>query len=106
VVAQAGHETIDVAPYQDKRDLFCDGLQSIGYNAPKPAGAFYIFPQTPIPDDLAFIRLLLNEGILAVPGAGFGRPGYIRLTLTVPRDTIARSLPAFARAFAAARAIA
>ena len=103
VVAQAGQETIDVAPYQDKRYLFCEGLQRIGYHAPKPAGAFYIFPQTPIPDDLAFIRILLNEGILAVPGAGFDRPGYMRLTLTVPRDTIERSLPAFARAFAAAR---
>jgi aspartate/methionine/tyrosine aminotransferase len=47
-------------------------------------------------------RLLLNEGILAVPGSGFDRPGYMRLTLTVPRDTIERSLPALARAFLAA----
>jgi hypothetical protein len=29
---------------------------------------------------------------------GFGRSGYVRLTITVPLDTIERSLPAFARA--------
>jgi len=37
-------------------------------------------------------------GVLAVPGTGFGRPGYVRLTLTVPEDCIVRSLPSFAKA--------
>jgi aspartate aminotransferase len=98
VVEVAGEATVSVAAYQDKRDLFCEALQRMGYVAPKPAGAFYIFPKTPIPDDMAFIRVLLNEGILAVPGSGFGRGGYIRLSLTVARDTIERSLPGFERA--------
>ena len=35
---------------------------------------------------------------LAVPGVGFGRGGYVRLSLTVPMDTIERSLPGFERA--------
>jgi aspartate aminotransferase len=97
-------ETIDVQPdigsYQERRDLMCDGLSRIGYDAPKPEGTFYVFPKTPIPDDVAFVRLLAGEGVLAVPGAGFGRRGYIRLSLTVPRSTIERSLPAFERALA------
>jgi len=54
--------------------------------------------KTPIPDDIAFVRLLAAEGVLAVPGTGFGRRGYIRLSLTVPRDIIVRSMPGFARA--------
>ncbi|MGA2326029.1 MAG: aminotransferase class I/II-fold pyridoxal phosphate-dependent enzyme [Bryobacteraceae bacterium] len=103
VVAEAGEATVSVEAYQAKRDLLCEALERMGYEAPKPAGTFYIFPKTPIPDDKAFIRLLLREGILAVPGAGFGRRGYMRLSLTVPRETIERSLAGFERALQAAR---
>jgi aspartate aminotransferase len=70
----------------------------MGYDAPRPQGAFYVFPKTPIPDDIAFIGLLQQEGILAVPGTGFGRSGYMRLSLTIPSGTIERSLPGFERA--------
>ena len=74
VVGAVPEATVDVAHYQAKRDLLCDALQSMGYDAPRPQGAFYVFPRTPIPDDIAFIGLLQQEGILAVPGTGFGRP--------------------------------
>jgi len=100
VSAEAPGESTDMAVYQEKRDLMCGGLAKIGYEVSKPQGAFYIFLKTPISDDLEFVRLLQAEGVLAVPGRGFGRSGYIRLSLTVPKDTIARSLPAFARALA------
>jgi aspartate aminotransferase len=98
VVAHAPDAAIDVAPYQARRDLLCDALTSMGYHAPRPQGTFYVFPKTPIPDDVAFIRILQSEGILAVPGAGFGRAGYMRLSLTIPLDSIERSLPGFERA--------
>jgi aspartate aminotransferase len=98
VVEEAPEEITDLAAYQGKRDLMCNGLADLGYEVRKPQGAFYIFLKTPIPDDLAFSRVLQNEGVLAVPGSGFGRGGYVRLSLTVPRDTIERSLPAFGRA--------
>jgi aspartate aminotransferase len=103
VVAQAGESVVDVNIYQDKRDLLCGGLTRMGYELIGPAGAFYVFPKTPVADDVAFIGTLLAEGILAVPGSGFGRPGYMRLSLTVPRATIEASLPAFERALKAAR---
>jgi aspartate aminotransferase len=45
-----------------------------------------------------FIRLLQAEGILAVPGIGFGRAGYMRLALTIERRDMERSLPGFNRA--------
>jgi aspartate aminotransferase len=102
VIARAPEATVDVSLYQDKRDLLCDALARMGYEVAKPAGAFYAFPRTPIADDVAFIRVLLKEGILAVPGSGFGRAGYIRLSLTVARETIQASLPGFERALAAA----
>ncbi len=100
VSAEAPDESTDMAVYQDKRDVLCDGLARVGYTVRKPQGAFYVFMKTPIPDDLAFVRVLQEEGVLAVPGGGFGRGGYLRLSLTVPRETIVRSLPAFARALA------
>ena len=94
---------MDVRPYQEKRDLLCDALAAMGYDAPRPQGSFYVFPKTPIADDVAFIRILQREGILAVPGAGFGRAGYMRLSLTIAKERIERSLPAFQRAIQAVR---
>ncbi len=99
VVAEVGGETIDIGPYQDKRDLFYEGLQSIGYEVVRPGGAFYLFPKTPIEDDVAFTGMLKEEGVLTVPGSGFGRKGYLRVTLTVPRETIERSMGGFEAAF-------
>jgi len=104
VVAEVGDQVIDVAPYREKRDLMYEGLTRIGYQCVKPQGAFYVFPRTPIDDDVAFVRLLADEGVLTVPGSGFGMPGHIRISLTVERDTVVRALPGFARAFHKARA--
>jgi aspartate aminotransferase len=99
VVAEVGDLVIDVAPYREKRDLMYAGLTRIGYRCVKPQGAFYVFPRTPIDDDVAFVRLLADEGVLTVPGSGFGMPGHIRISLTVDRDTVVRALPGFERAF-------
>jgi aspartate aminotransferase len=100
---QAPEATVDVAQYERKRNLLCDALSAMGYDAPRPQGSFYCFPKTPIPDDLAFLRVLQDEGILTVPGAGFGRGGYLRLSLTIRQDELERSLPGFERALARVR---
>jgi aspartate aminotransferase len=103
VAAEVPDATVDVAAYERKRNLLCDALTAMGYEAPRPQGSYYCFPKTPIPDDMAFVRLLLAEGILAVPGAGFGRGGHMRLSLTIPRESMERSLPGFQRALEKAR---
>ncbi|MGE5645585.1 MAG: pyridoxal phosphate-dependent aminotransferase [Acidobacteriota bacterium] len=103
VVAESPEETVDVGLYEAKRDLLCGALARMGYELTKPAGAFYVFPKTPVADDVAFIRALVEEGILAVPGSGFGRRGHMRLSLTVPMRMIEASLPGFERALAATR---
>jgi aspartate aminotransferase len=103
VVADVGDQVIDVRPYREKRDLMYEGLTRIGYQCVKPQGAFYVFPRTPIDDDVAFVRMLAEEGVLTVPGSGFGAPGHIRISLTVERETVVRALPGFERAFRAAR---
>jgi aspartate aminotransferase len=99
VVAEVGDQVIDVSPYREKRDLMYEGLTRIGYQCVKPQGAFYVFPSTPMPDDVAFVSMLAEEGVLTVPGSGFGMPGHIRISLTVERETVIRALPGFERAF-------
>jgi aspartate aminotransferase len=103
VVAQVPDATVDVSQYQAKRDLLCDALKAMGYDAPRPQGSYYMFPKTPIPDDVAFIGLLREEGVLAVPGVGFGRGGHMRLSLTLPMSHIERSFAGFERAMRKAR---
>ena len=98
VMAEAADACVDVTAYQRKRDVLCDGLARAGYEARKPEGGYYVFLRSPIADDVAFVGHLLKQGVLAVPGTGFGRSGYVRLSLTVPMDTIERALPGFERA--------
>jgi aspartate aminotransferase len=90
--------TVDVAIYRRRRDLLCAGLSEAGYEFNFPEGAFYLFPKSPIPDDMEFINRLKDELILAVPGTGFGAPGYFRLSYAVPDATIRGSFAGFKRA--------
>lgn len=97
VVAQAQGMHVDVREYQRKRDLFVEGLRSSGYEIEKPAGAFYLFPRCPIPDDVAFVQELQKELILVVPGSGFGGPGHFRIAYCTDDAVIEKSLPGFKR---------
>ncbi len=96
-VAALLNESVDVSLYERKRDLLCDGLASLGYEVAKPQGAFYLFPKTPIEDDIAFVAKLREENILVVPGSGFGGPGHMRIAYCVADDVIERSMPGFER---------
>jgi aspartate aminotransferase len=90
--------SVDVGLYQRRRDLFVQGLRSLGYRVEEPAGAFYLFPESPLADDGVFVDILKEEKILAVPGRGFAGPGYFRLCFCTPEEVIERALPGFARA--------
>ena len=93
---------VDVSLYRKRRDLFVRGLEDIGYRLTAPGGAFYLFPQSPLADDAAFVEILKEENILAVPGRGFAGPGHFRLCFCAPEAVIEKSLPGFARAWARA----
>jgi aspartate aminotransferase len=90
-------QTVDIGLYRRKRDLFCQGLARAGYRFNIPEGAFYLFPRTPIPDDVAFVQALQEEKILTVPGTGFGAPGHFRIAYCVADEVIERSLAGFER---------
>ena len=95
LIARLQGVTVDINIYQKKRDHLYQGLVDAGFKVAKPQGAFYLFPHSPLPDDVEFVRELQHYKILAVPGSGFSGPGHFRLSYCVDDDTIERSLPLF-----------
>jgi aspartate aminotransferase len=95
LVGRFQKNSVDVLDYQKKRDTLYNILIDAGLSVVKPMGAFYIFPKSPIPDDIAFVRELQKHRVLAVPGVGFGTPGHFRLAYCIPMDVIERSRKSF-----------
>lgn len=105
IMAAALGSEVDASIYARRRDAMARVLSEAGIEFAMPKGAFYFFPKAPGGlGDKAFVDLLMAENVLAVPGSGFGYPGYFRLTFCIDQDTIERSGPAIARAAAKARA--
>ncbi len=97
VIAEIQGVNVDMTPYEKNRQLIVDGLTEAGYEFTAPKGAFYLFPKSPIEDDVAFVAELQKELILVVPGSGFAGPGHFRISFCVDEKTIKGSLPGFAR---------
>ena len=73
----------------------CDELEKLGYEFEKPQGAFYLFPKSPIEDDVKFTNLLKDNKVLVVPGSGFGKKGYFRTSFCVDWSSIEGSIVGF-----------
>jgi aspartate aminotransferase len=99
VVGQLQGVSVDIGIYKRRRDMFCEGLHAAGYEFDVPEGAFYLFPKSPIEDDIKFAGILQEYNILAVPGTAFGGPGHFRLSYAVPDKTITGSFDGFKKAF-------
>jgi aspartate aminotransferase len=84
---------VDVAPYQRNRDVLWEAMTQAGFTVYKPEGAFYLFPRSPIEDDVAFCRELQEHLVLVVPGSGFGLAGYFRMAYCVAPRTVDCALP-------------
>ena len=90
--------TVDVGLYERKRNFLYSKLTDMGYSVVRPQGAFYMFPKAPIDDDVEFVDKLKEERVLAVPGTGFGLPGYFRLSYCLKDETIEGALPGLSKA--------
>ena len=95
VVARCIDEPSDISAYVENGKLLYDGLIAAGFSCVKPQGAFYLFPKCLEADDAAFCERAKKYGLLLVPGADFGCPGYFRAAYCIKKDTIRRSLPLF-----------
>ncbi len=99
IVSKMQAVTVDIRQYQAKRDFMYESLTEIGYDVVKPQGAFYMFPKSPISDDVEFAARLQERNVLVVPGMGFGMPGHFRISFCVTDETLAGSIPGFRAAF-------
>ncbi|MCX5644941.1 MAG: pyridoxal phosphate-dependent aminotransferase [Phycisphaerae bacterium] len=122
--------TVDVGIYKRRRDAMAGILRDAGIEFVLPQGAFYFFPKVPgkvrspddarvegVPpsnrgpdardtvDDVQFCQLLADELVLAVPGRGFGLPGYFRLTYCMDEAIIRRAAQGFQKAADRARTL-
>jgi len=95
VVSHLQSVTVLVTEYQRKRDFLHNHLNEMGYSVMKPQGAFYMFPKSPLEDDVALVRELQSWRVLTVPGSGFGTPGYFRISYCVDDRTLEGSLSGF-----------
>ena len=89
---------VDLNIYRERRDSMARVLDNAGIEYFMPKGAFYFFPKSPTADEQLFIDALLSERVLAVPGRGFGAPGYFRTAFCVDKSIIERSAEGFKKA--------
>jgi aspartate aminotransferase len=94
-------QNVDLGVYAARRAAMAATLKNAGYEFFLPKGAFYFFPPAPGGDDVAFVKRLAEELVLAVPGSGFGLPGFFRLAFCVGEEEIRRAGPGLQRARAA-----
>ena len=97
VVAKAINASVDSNIYKERCDVLYNHLISLGFECQKPDGAFYLFVKSPVEDELEFVATAQKYNVLVVPGRGFGRAGYFRMSFCGNMDTIKRSLPAFTK---------
>jgi aspartate aminotransferase len=95
VAGKFQRSSVDIGNYEQKRNALYEALVEAGFDVVKPKGAFYMFPKSPDPDDIRFVKRLLEHKVLAVPGIGFGKSGYIRLAYCVEMETIEKARPHF-----------
>ena len=86
---------VAVEVYKKRRDMLYDIITGAGFKCLKPQGAFYLFPQSPVEDDVQFCSNALKYNLIIVPGTGFGCKGYFRLAYCVGEKTIINSRKAF-----------
>ncbi|MBR0104222.1 MAG: aminotransferase class I/II-fold pyridoxal phosphate-dependent enzyme, partial [Firmicutes bacterium] len=79
--------------YEERRNAFCGGMRSIGWNVPDTEGTMFVW--APIPpkfkSSFEFCDALMEKtGVIGTPGAAFGSlgEGYIRFALVKPVEEI------------------
>ncbi|WP_291322911.1 pyridoxal phosphate-dependent aminotransferase [Desulfonatronospira sp.] len=100
LLQKALHVTVDTEIYASRRRAMAEIMDKAGLEFSLPRGGFYFFPKAPGGDDQKFVRELFEENILAVPGSGFGYPGFVRFSFCVSEEVIRRAEPGLVRAVA------
>lgn len=104
LILQCMDSEVDLNIYRRRRDKMAKVLKDAGLEFTMPRGAFYFFPKSPTADESVFINALVDQRVLAVPGRGFGMPGYFRLAFcSISEEAIEKSADSFKRAVESVR---
>ncbi|MBP7528262.1 MAG: pyridoxal phosphate-dependent aminotransferase [Syntrophorhabdaceae bacterium] len=83
-------QTID--QYRKKRDLIYNGLKD-KYNVVKPRGAFFIFPEVPGGDSMAFVERALENNLFIIPGSIFSsRDSHVRISFAATEENLLKGI--------------
>jgi LL-diaminopimelate aminotransferase len=80
------------ASYQGRAKVLVDGLQAAGLKCSMPEATFYVWAECG-GSSIDFTRKLIEAGVAATPGIGFGKhgEGYIRFSVTAPTEQIEKA---------------
>lgn len=82
--------------FQERRDLFCKGLDEAGLGYLKPKATFYVWFEVPkgVSSKDFSSKLLEEAGIVVTPGNGFGKygEGYARVSTTFNTERIVQAV--------------
>lgn len=88
-----------VKTYEKRMNVFVNGLNSIGWEIPRPKATFYIWAHIPMKfsalTSLEFAKLMVEEtGVVCAPGTGFGEygEGFVRFALVTGEDRLLESV--------------
>jgi LL-diaminopimelate aminotransferase len=81
--------------YENRRNVFCDGLTNIGWTVKRSKGTMFVFAKIPdkYNNSIEFANDLLEKtGVLCTPGIAFGSLGdrYVRFALVKPVEELKR----------------
>ncbi len=101
IAALSGSQTSvtkTVKTFQERRDIFVQALQEIGWQVPSPPATMYIWAKLPEPwqhNSVDFCtKLVAQTGVAVAPGAGFGQAGegYVRFALVKEPFTLRQAV--------------
>lgn len=96
VIERVVDEPTNVEAYAVNRQILTSALDELGYEYIAPDGAFYLWIKALEPDAQAFSDKAKEHELLLVPSDSFGVGGWVRAGYCIAKDTIERSIPAFA----------
>ncbi len=98
---QTGVTTV-VETFRQRRDVFVNALQQIGWQVPVPPATMYVWARLPDPWATRSVQfcteLVEATGVAVSPGAGFGKSGegYVRFALVHEPAVLERAVTAIA----------
>lgn len=83
--------------YERRRNILCDGFQSIGWNIVKPEATMFVWAEIPShyhSSEQFAMDLVDKAGVIVTPGSAFGTSGegYVRMALVQDEEELLKAI--------------